>query len=77
VRAPTLAPRLARHGIAIRTDRLADSTRDLRAALTDPRAIRSDSNARPSVRGAARDLGRTLEALERWVAAQRDDPRPA
>ena len=75
VRAPTLAPRLARHGITIRTDRLADSTRDLRAALTDPRAIRSDPRARPSVRGAARDLGRTLEALERWIARAGRRPR--
>lgn len=76
VRAPTLAPRLARHGITIRTDRLADSTRDVRAALTDPRAIRSDPGARPSVRGAARDLGRTLEALERWIAARKGERAP-
>jgi predicted acylesterase/phospholipase RssA len=71
VRAQLLAPRLARHGIAIRTDRLADSTRGVRAALTDPRPLHTDAHAKASVRRTARDLGHTLDQLERWLAVAR------
>lgn len=67
VRAPMLGPMLARHGIAIREDRLADSTRDVRAALVDPRPIRSDPRAKRSVRTTARELSHTLDQLERWM----------
>lgn len=67
VRAPMLAPVFARHGISIREDRLADSTRDVRSALVDPRPIRSDPRARRSIRTTARELGHTLDHLERWV----------
>ena len=67
VRAPMLAPVFARHGITIREDRLADSTGDGRAALCDPRPIRSDPRAKRTVRRTARELSHTLDQLERWV----------
>ena len=67
VRAPMLAPVFARHGITIREDRLSDSTRDVRAALCDPRPIRSDPRAKRTVRRTARELSHTLDQLERWV----------
>ena len=70
VRAPMLEPLFARHGIRLRTDRLADSTRDVRAALVDPRPIRADPRARKSVRKTARELGATLDQLERWLRVQ-------
>ena len=68
LRAATLAPVLARHGIAMRTDRLADLARDVRAAIVDPRPIRADPAARRSVRGTARELDATLDQLEAWLA---------
>ncbi len=70
VRAPMLKATLARHGIAIREDRLADSTRDVRAALVDPRPIRADPGARRSVKTTARELAHTLDQLERWMRAR-------
>ena len=70
VRAPALEAVLARHGIRLRTDRLADSTRDVRAALCDPRPIRADPGARKSVRTTARELSATLDQLERWLRVQ-------
>jgi hypothetical protein len=69
-RAPALAPILRKHGIAIRHDRLADAQRTVRDALTDPRPLRHDP-ARRSVRQAARELGHTLDHLERAVTAAR------
>ena len=70
VRAPALEAVLARHGVRLRTDRLADSTRDVRAALWDPRPIRADPGARKSVRTTARELSATLDQLERWLRVQ-------
>jgi predicted acylesterase/phospholipase RssA len=70
VRAPALKPVLARHGITIREDRLADSTRDVRSALSDPRPIRADPHAKRSVRATTRELAHTLEQLERWMLAR-------
>jgi predicted acylesterase/phospholipase RssA len=67
-RAPALRARLARHGIRIRDDRLGDATRDVRAALCDPRPIRADPRARKSVSATARELGATLDQLEAWLA---------
>jgi predicted acylesterase/phospholipase RssA len=67
-RAPSLRGKLARHGIRIRDDRLGDATRDVRAALCDPRPIRADPRARKSVRATARELGATLDQLEAWLA---------
>jgi NTE family protein len=67
-RSAELAPLLARHGIAIRHDRLADDHRHVTDALRDPRRLRADPDERPSVRGTARELERTLLALERHIA---------
>jgi predicted acylesterase/phospholipase RssA len=67
-RAPALRATLARHGIRIRDDRLADAARDVRASLCDPRPIRADPRARKSVRTTARELGATLDQLEAWLA---------
>ena len=67
-RAPVLRAKLARHGIRMRDDRLDDATRDVRAALCDPRPIRADPHARKSVRATARELGATLDQLEAWLA---------
>ena len=70
VRAATLAPLFAKQGVSLRLDRLADSTRDVRAALTDPRAVRADPRRRRTVRGTARELAHTLDQLERWMGAR-------
>ena len=70
-RAPALAPMLARYGIALRTDRLADATRAVDDALTDPRPLNVGKSRRSPVRQAARDLAYTLDHLERWLAAAR------
>jgi predicted acylesterase/phospholipase RssA len=71
VRAPTLGARLARHGISMRMERLADSTRDIRAALTDPRPLHTNSRRPANVRRTTRDLAHALDQLERWVAVAR------
>lgn len=68
-RAAQLEPVLRRHGITLRRDRLADATRTIEAALTDPRPLHHD--ARRSVRKTARELAHTLDHLERAVAAAR------
>jgi hypothetical protein len=68
-RATSLAPLLARHGIALRTDRLADATRTIENALTDPRPLNVGESRH--VRQATRDLEYTLDHLERWLAAAR------
>jgi NTE family protein len=67
-RANELGPRLARHGIALRLDRLRDAHRNVRDAITDPRPLRTSPTALSDVRQTARDLGHTLDQLERWLA---------
>jgi len=67
-RRPALRAQLARHGIRMRDDRLDDATRELGAALCDPRPIRADPHARKTVRSTARELGATLDQLEAWLA---------
>jgi predicted acylesterase/phospholipase RssA len=67
-RAASLAPALARHGLALDHARLADRTRGIDAALCDPRALRID---RRGVRQATRDLAHALEHLERRLALLR------
>ena len=67
-RRPALRAQLARHGIRMRDDRLDDATRDVGAALCDPRPIRADPHARKTVRSTARELGATLDQLEAWLA---------
>ena len=70
-RAATLAPTLARHGIALRHERLDDAARTVKDALTDPRPLKPDARRRSTVRSTARELGHTLDHLERFVAAAR------
>jgi predicted acylesterase/phospholipase RssA len=70
-RAPVLASRLARHGVTLRIDRLADETRTIDDALTDPRPLNVGQSRRRGVRQATRDLAYTLDHLERWLAAAR------
>jgi len=69
-RAPLLAPALREFGVTLRADRLADATRAIASTLNDPRPLRSDPSPR-GVRQAARELGHTLDQLERAVAAAR------
>ncbi len=69
-RAEALAPLLRRHGIALRHDRLADATRNITAALTDPRPLQHDVASR-TVKQTARELAHTLDHLERAVAGAR------
>jgi predicted acylesterase/phospholipase RssA len=70
-RAPVLASLLARHGVALRTDRLADETRTIDHALTDPRPLNVGEPRRRRVRQTTRDLAYTLDHLERWLATAR------
>ena len=70
-RADSLAPQLARHGVTLRTDRLADSGRTIDSALTDPRPLNVGGPRKGSVRQATRDLAHTLDHLERWLATAR------
>jgi predicted acylesterase/phospholipase RssA len=71
VRAGTIAPMLARHGVTLRLDRIGDPARDLRHALTDARPLKPGPGRRASVRHTARDLSYTLDHLERWLAEAR------
>jgi predicted acylesterase/phospholipase RssA len=66
-RADTLAPLLARHGVRLRIDRLADDHRHVSDALRDPRPLHVDPSRRRRVRDAAGDLARALDALERHL----------
>ncbi len=67
-RADLIAPVLERHGVRLRLDRLDDEHRHITDALTDPRPLRHDV-ANRGVRQTARDLGHTLDHLERAVGA--------
>ena len=64
-RADLLAPQLARHGIALRVERLADASRHIDDALADPRPLHAQPGT--SVRRTARDLAHALNTLERWL----------
>jgi NTE family protein len=66
-RAAELAPMLARHGIALRRDRLDDLHRHVTDAVHDPRPLHSKARASRSMRESARDLERTLDELERYL----------
>jgi len=70
-RAETLAPQLARHGVALRIDRIRDPARDIADALTDPRPLNVGRGRKEGVRQTARDLAHTLDHLERWLATAR------
>jgi predicted acylesterase/phospholipase RssA len=67
-RAATLAPVLARHGLALDHARLRERARGIDAALCDPRVLRI---ARRGVREATRDLAHALDHLERRLALLR------
>jgi len=66
-RAAELAPIFARHGIAFRLDRLNDTHRHVTDAVSDPRPLHADATIPATVQRTARDLSRTLDALERWL----------
>ena len=68
-RAGRLAPRLAKHLVALRRDRLADAGRSVQDALCDPRPLKPDAHRATSVRRATRELAHTLDHLERYLAA--------
>jgi predicted acylesterase/phospholipase RssA len=67
-RSRTLAPRLERHGIRLRLDRLDDPDRKVRDAIVDPRPLRTHGAGDYDVRRTARDLAHTLDQLDRWLA---------
>jgi hypothetical protein len=67
-RAGAITPRLARHGIRLRANRLEDARRRVRDAVVDPRPLRTRKDGATDVRQTARDLAHTLDQLERWLA---------
>jgi hypothetical protein len=67
LRADELAPLLARHGVALRLDRLRDDHRHVTDAVRDPRALHADPSSPQTVRATASDLSRTLDELERYL----------
>jgi predicted acylesterase/phospholipase RssA len=69
--ADALAPRLARHGLRLRADRVADETRNVAAALNDPRPLHAGAARRRTVRATTRDLDHALGHLERHLARMR------
>ena len=66
-RARVLAPILSRHGVVLRADRLHDLSRDITAALSDPRPLKSNGGL--GLKSTTRDLAHTLDHLERALAA--------
>jgi predicted acylesterase/phospholipase RssA len=68
-RAAILGPQLARHGLTLRHERLADHARVVTDAVTDPRPLHTNFGGRSDVRQTVRDLDHALDQLERWLAA--------
>ncbi|MGE5169804.1 MAG: patatin-like phospholipase family protein [Rudaea sp.] len=68
--AASVAPVLGRHGLALREERLADASRKVQDALTDPRPLHSGTR-RATVRSVKRDLDFALSHLEYALAALR------
>jgi len=68
--AATVAPTLARHGLRLRVERIADPARRVADALTDPRPLHAGT-ARNTVRSTRRDLEHVLAHLERHLAGLR------
>jgi predicted acylesterase/phospholipase RssA len=66
-----IAPRLSRHGLALREERLADTARDVVETLNDPRPLHSRRARHRSVRATTRDLEHALTHLERQLAVMR------
>ena len=69
--AEALAPRLARHGLALRSGRIDDPSRDVADALCDPRPLHAGALRKRSVRSTTRDLEHALTHLERHLATLR------
>jgi predicted acylesterase/phospholipase RssA len=70
-RTAVLLPQLAKHGITLRTDRIADPTRKVTDALTDARPLNVARGGANGLRQSTRDLAYTLDHLERWLAGAR------
>ena len=68
--AATLAPQLARRGLRLRAERVADPARRIADALTDPRPLHAGTS-RSTIRSTKRDLEHALGHLERELAALR------
>jgi NTE family protein len=66
-RAQELAPRLAKHGVALRRDRLDDTHRHVLHAVSDPRPLHTHPGV-GDVGQTTRDLSHTLDQLARWLA---------
>jgi NTE family protein len=62
---------LARHGLALRVEHLNARSREVEDTLLDARPLRSDHTRLRTVRQVAHDLERTLQHLERGLAALR------
>jgi hypothetical protein len=69
--APRLAPLLARHGLRLRSERIADQAREVTDAVTDPRPLHPGTSRRRSLRRIGRDLDHTLTQLEREIETLR------
>ncbi|HVE49656.1 MAG TPA: patatin-like phospholipase family protein [Casimicrobiaceae bacterium] len=67
LRKVALEPAFTRHGIALRRERLADTSRRVGDAVGDPRPLHVSAEDRTSVRRTARNLERALDALERYL----------
>jgi predicted acylesterase/phospholipase RssA len=68
--AASIGPVLARHGLALREERLANASRKVQDALTDPRPLHAGTR-RTTVRSVKRDLDFALSHLEYALAALR------
>lgn len=69
--AAALAPRLARHGFALRRDRIDDAARRITDALDNPRPLHAGTGRRRTVRRTTRDLDHALHHLERQLSRMR------
>ncbi len=75
--AARLVPLLARHGLRLRNERIADRQREVADAVTDPRPLHPGTSRRRSLRRIGRDLDHTLTQLEREIATVRGARRVA
>ena len=67
-RAEVLAPQFARHGVTFAAERLFDPARVVVDALTDARPLHTDRQSPSGLGQTTRDLGHTLDQLQRWLA---------
>ena len=66
-----VARHLARHGLALRHDRVDDRARNVEHALDDPRPLHAGAARRRTVRTTALDLEHTLKHLDQQLARMR------